>query len=184
MPNHNFLPLPADTPDPDWCHIRETVLMLNLAMAQIGSAMSDGDESINTLTQSFTGMMDNMAHIRAAGDQLPAGPARATLMDNCAAASERIQSVIVAFQFYDKLSQRLNHLTDSLAALAELVATPSQLCDPAAWRELQDGIKSKYTVEVDRAMFDAILQGKAVEEAIRLAAEHPAGKPAENIELF
>ena len=180
MPNHNFLPSLADKADLDWSHVRETVLMLNLAMAQLGSAMSDGDDSINTLTESFTSMMDNMAHIHAASEQLPDGAVRATLVDNCAAASERIQAVIVAFQFYDKLSQRLSHLTDSLAALAELVATPSQLHDPAAWRDLQDRIKSKYTVEVDRAMFDAILQGKTVAEAIQLVAEQPAA----DIELF
>lgn len=184
MPNHNYLPSSANNPDLEWSQVRETVLMLNLAMAQIGNAMKDGDESINTLTESFTTMMDNMAKIHAACDALPASPARAAIMENDNAASERIQAVIVAFQFYDKLSQRLTHLTDSLAALAELVATPEQLHNPHAWRGLQDMIKSKYTVEADRAMFEAILQGKTVTEAIRLAAQHPAAKPVDDIELF
>ena len=38
----------------DWSHIRETVRFLNLAVAHIEDSMSEGDESVEALTDSFT----------------------------------------------------------------------------------------------------------------------------------
>jgi hypothetical protein len=183
MPNQNYQPSQAGKPDLDWSQVRETVLMLNLAVAQISSAMQDGDESVNTLTESFTSLAADMDRIRTAGEELPPGSARTAIMQNSEAASQQIHAAIVAFQFYDKLSQRLAHLTNSLGALGSLVATPEQLYDPAAWRGLQERIKSQYTVEADKAMFEAILQGKSVAEAITLSQAKPANAE-DAVELF
>lgn len=51
----------ADNPDLDWSQVRETVLMLNLAMARMTHAMRDGDESVDQLGRSFT---EKVGHIK------------------------------------------------------------------------------------------------------------------------
>lgn len=175
----------ADRPDLDWSQVRETVLMLNLAVAQIGCAMRDGDESVQSLADSFTTMMAGVQKIQTSAGELPAdGAQRACIDAACQAVETRMQSAIVAFQFYDKLSQRLAHLTDSLADLAELVDSPERLYNPAAWQALQDGIRSRYTLESDKAMFEAILAGAGVAEALQLATQPDAGGDETGIDLF
>lgn len=183
MNDHTPQPSSAQMPDLDWSQVRETVLMLNLAVAQINGAMRDGDDSVSALADSFTSMMGNAEMIHAAADNLPDNPERTAIISNCEAVANQMQSTIVAFQFYDKLNQRLSHLTNSLAALAKLIDTPEELYSPYAWRGLQEKIKSKYTVDADKAMFDAILAGASVEEALQQCAQQP-GEAEDDIELF
>ena len=169
------LPIPqpgpshAGNPDLDWSQVRETVLMLNVAVAQIETSLLNGDESVNTLANSFTSMVANAEMIGMAAENLPDNAEKETIVNNCNQVAEKMRAAIMAFQFYDKLTQRLTHLSSSLAVLGELVQKPEQLYNPYAWRGMQEKIKSKYTVESDKAMFEAILNGRSVEEALALA---------------
>ncbi len=172
-----------DKPDLDWSQVRETVRMLNVAIAQIERTMLEGDESVNTLTNSFTDMVSNAQIIAAAAEKLPESEEKRVIIDNYQAIADRIQLAIVAFQFYDRLAQRLSHVTNSLAALSELVDTPERLYNPYEWLGLQQKIKSKYTIEADRAMFEAILNGSTVEEALALSRQQQQGTQ-DDIELF
>ncbi len=175
----------ADKPDLDWSQIRETVRMLKLAIAQIERTMLEGDESINALTHSFTEMVNNTQVIAAAAEKLPDSEEKTAILTNYQAIADKIQVAIVAFQFYDKLAQRLAHVSHSLGELSEVVATPERLYNPFEWTSLQEKIKSKYTIEADRAMFEAILNGSTVEEALAASKRLPKEDPkSDDIELF
>ena len=50
----------AHSPDLDWSQVRETVLMLELAVGQIESALKEGNSSVEVLTDSFTSMAGYM----------------------------------------------------------------------------------------------------------------------------
>jgi len=171
----------AQAPDLDWSQIRETVLMLNLSVAQIERAMNEGNESVGTLTNSFTTMAGNASIIAEAGSQLPDSPEKQAIMSNCETVMGQMQSAIIAFQFYDKLTQQLDHASNSLASLAELVSDQQALYNPYEWRGLQEKIRSKYTNEEDKLMFDAVLNGATVEEALQLKIEAAAD---DDVELF
>ena len=175
----------ANNPDLDWSQVHETVLMLTLAVAQIEGALKSGDESVNTLADSFTSMVGEVETIAAAAKQLEENKEKSTISQSCQAVSEQMRATIVAFQFYDKLTQRLTHLSNSMEALANLVATPESLYNPYAWRGLQERIKSQYTVESDKAMFEAILNGKSVQAALQSSqqASEPHTK-SDDVELF
>ena len=173
----------SDPNEADWCRVRETLLMLNLAVAQISGAMRDGDESVNVLTDSFTAMMGRVNAMEQAANQLPQSEEQSIIQQNCVGMGGQMQSAVMAFQFYDKLSKRLNHLSGSLGSFAELMASPKLIHDPDAWHLLQEDIKAKYTLETDKAMFDAILNGKSVEEALQLLKPEKAAD-ADEIELF
>ncbi len=183
MPEPANNPSSAEAPDLDWSQVRETVMMLSAAVAQIQHSLRDGGESVQTLTDSFTSMVGNARVIELAAASLPQSDGKASIVSNCAAITEKINEAIVAFQFYDKLTQRLEHVAHSLDALAALVAEPQRLYNPFEWRGLQEKIKSKYTVAADRRMFEAILGGASVEQALALAERENARKE-EDIELF
>ena len=57
----------AHSPDLDWSQVRETVLMLELAVGQIDAAMKEGNSSVEVLTDSFTSMA---GYMRMMGDAL------------------------------------------------------------------------------------------------------------------
>lgn len=166
-----------------WNPEQETALLLRLAIAQIKVTMESGDESITALANSFTIMMDNMQDISLAAQELENDMTADIIKNDCAMVSERIQSAIIAFQFYDKLSQRLAHLSFSLDRLSELVSNEEQLQDPSHWKALQDAIRDKYTLESDRHLFNAIVSGISLEDAVNMSHEEPE-KPDDDIELF
>lgn len=175
----------AHAPDLDWSQIRETVMLINLAVAQIENTMRDGNDSIDTLTDSFTSMVGHIQIIDTAADEIPDGDAKETIKHNCSRVQEKVHSAIVAFQFYDKLTQRLCHVSNSLAALVELVGDQNMLYSPYNWRGLQEKIKSQYILSEDQKMFDAILQGASVKEALQLFQEHATeSQDSVDVELF
>jgi hypothetical protein len=177
-------PSRADQPDLDWSQVRETVALLNLAVAQIGWAMRDGDDSVNTLTESFTSMVNHAQTIREAGEALADGNEKATITNHCDAILQQMNHSIVAFQFYDKLSQRLAHVGNSLEELSQLVRDPGRLYNPYEWNGLQRLIRSKYTSEEDQAMFDAVIRGASVDEAMQLVLTQQGDGSDDDIELF
>lgn len=179
-------PSRATKPDLDWSQVRETVLMLNVAVAQIRNSMTDGDDSVNALTRSFMTMIDRMGQIKSITETMPPSTQRDDLQSIHNDVAAKIDEAIISFQFYDKLTQRLSHVGNSLDQLADLVHDGTRLYSPTAWRALQDIIKSKYTVLADRRMFDLILAGASVEQALSESAElrRTDSIEATDIELF
>jgi hypothetical protein len=127
-------------------------------------------------------MVGHVQTISAAADDLSEGDLKTTIESNCNEVLKLMQAAIIAFQFYDKLSQRLNHASNSLGSLGELIEEPGRLYSPYEWKGLQQKIKSKYTIAADKAMFEAILEGATVDEA--LAAGEQQAQQDDDIELF
>lgn len=185
-------------PDLDWSQVRETILMLALAVAQIEISMRDSNGSVEVLSNSFTSMVGQVKMIErtaaALSDTEEGADAKATIIDNCAVIGETMRAAIIAFQFYDKLTQRLSHVTSSLGSLADLVSDVRRLYNPYEWLGMQEKIKSRYTMEEERLMFDAMMAGKSVKQALaiyirameerRHKAEAEGNADEEDIELF
>jgi hypothetical protein len=180
--------VPASTaarPDLDWSQVRETILMLNLGIAQLEMAMRDSNGSVDVLTHAFTGMFGNMMGLVEMVETLPESPVKQSVQELGATVSNQMQQAIVAFQFYDRLSQRLGHVGRSLEDLTNIVSDPARLYNPGAWHELQQKIRSKYTMEDEKIMFDTLLATGDV----KLALEQFVGRKQEEaggseIELF
>lgn len=177
----------AQMPDLDWSQVRETVLMLELAVGQIEAALKEGHNSVEVLTDSFTSMAGYMHTINDALGQLPEIPAttdlKHALIDQAGEVSNRVQRSIVAFQFYDKLSQRLAHVSHSLEALGELVTDQRKIYSPYEWVALQEKIRAKYSTREELDMFEAVMQGVPVKEALQTYKAEMKDK-GDDVELF
>lgn len=178
----------AAAPDLDWSQVSETVRMLNLAVAQISMAMHEGEDSVESLTGSFTGMVGNVEEIAQAVTAADAeerhGAVVSNVLGRCAAVQGGIQQSIIAFQFYDRLSQRLDHVRYALDALAALVSDKSRLFNPTEWDALQQQIRSRYSMQEEQDMFEALLRGASVEQALELVRERLRDGELNDIELF
>lgn len=179
-------------PDLDWSQLKETIVMLNLAVTQIDQSMNEGNSSVSTLSTSFTGLATNLSDIQSSVAQLgqkgeSSEKMKLIIEGSTSTALDKVHSAIIAFQFYDKLSQRLDHVSQSLSSLTALISNPTELYSPIAWQGLQETIRSKYTMEEERQMFDKVISGVPIEEALIEFKQDMANKTAseeDEIELF
>lgn len=178
----------AVSPDLDWSQVRETVRMLFLAVAQIEIALRESDDSVQSLTDTFTSMMAYEKAIGESADQLPEDDTVVELKEaikhRAEAVSTQMQSAIIAFQFYDKLTQRLGHVATSIESLSNLVGDQSRLFNPNEWNQLQGAIRSRYSMREEHEMFDAVMQGADVRDAVRRYNESHKQDLADDIEFF
>ncbi len=180
----------ALNPDLDWSQLKETILMLNLSVAQIDQSMHEGNASVDTLASSFTTLASNLSKIKSSIALMNEGNdsenIRREIEDSAEHALEKVHAAIIAFQFYDKLTQRLDHVSQSLASLTELMSNPTALYSPPEWHALQENIRSKYTMEEERRMFDKVLSGIPIQEALAEFTEEMHNKESteDDIELF
>ncbi len=120
-------PSSSKSPDLDWSQVRETVLMLNLAVSQIVHAMKDGDESVTELAKMFTSIIEHVQSIGMAARNIDEEEEKTTITASFEEISEKVNSAIVSFQFYDQLAQRLSHVCHSLDSLGKLRGDPERL---------------------------------------------------------
>lgn len=102
----------------------------------------------------------------------------------CQLLSDKVQNAIIAFQFYDRLSQKLTHVSQSLTWLGDLVSNQSWIYNPREWMSLQQDIRSHYTMQEERGMFDLILKGASVEEVLASRIQKSEEQETGEIELF
>ena len=161
----------------DFCQIGETIAMLALTVAQIETSMKEGDQSVNQLTSSFTDLAIHSQEIIEESKKLDdAIPHEALIRKNILQAADgltdKVQQAVVAFQFYDRLSQRLDHASHNLEKIGHLIADSGDRYDEKAWRKVQNEIKSSYTMEAERIMFEHIMRGHSVAEALEIYHHH------------
>jgi hypothetical protein len=170
-------------PDPDWSQVRETVKLLTLSAAQVDIILQEGDLSVNTLTESFTDIVESMQAINNHLLSLDTSDTRDQALACCAETKAKIQTAIIAFQFYDRMQQCLQHVTSNLRGLSKLVESPERLYNPNEWEAFQNQIRSRYTMESEKMMFDAILQGESVDDAIAAKNAYQHNQSGD-VELF
>jgi len=174
----------SHNPDLDWSQVRETVRMMNLAVAQIEMSMKEGDDSVDTLTDTFTTMAARVQVVETlAKEKVTAGNDMQDILAQCEAISAEMQQAIIAFQFYDKLTQRLSHVSNSLGSLVDLVGDNKRLFNPVEWSLLQSQIKSKYTMPAEHLMFELMMQGMSIEDVLTQTLV-ATKSPDDDIELF
>jgi len=177
----------ANNPGLDWNLLRETILLLELAAGQIEHAMKDSNASVEVLTDSFTSMAGYLSSMSDVLKSLPddgvAGEKKAEMQRMAGNVTGMVHHSIIAFQFYDKLTQRLAHVCHSLASLNELVGDNSRLYHPSEWVALQEKIRSKYATPEEHVLFETVIGGISVQEALDRYMSSMKSK-GDDIELF
>lgn len=183
--------IPSKLSDSDWSQVKETIVMLNISTAQVEFSMSDGDESIDVLTESFTSMSDGIHTIGKAIESFAKYSdidplLHQEVVQQCNDLSGEMQKSIIAFQFYDKLVQRLSHVRNSMSNLTALIGDDKKLHSIDAWKKLQGEIRGSYTMEEDKRLFDSIISGEPIIEALKKLLDEKENNAGDDddIELF
>ena len=155
----------------NWSQLKETVLMLNVAVSRIERAMNEGDDSFTVLSESFVGIANSTKEIICETEKLDDSLIKNTINKSCKNISGQVDSSIIAFQFYDRLSQRMAMVSKILSSLSDVLNDPDKSNNQNEWVALQDTIRSNYTLDADQEMFDAVLMGTPIEEALKITEE-------------
>lgn len=170
--NAEHLPNPGSSsisPDLDWSQIRETVSMLCLAMAQVETTLTDSSRSVHELTNNFTDIAWEAKKIKEICEPLKQQNSEINdISDLAEQINSKINSTVVAFQFYDRLSQRLAHVNKALFHLGDLIGDKSRVYNPTEWRSIQNEVQQSYSMECERLMFQRIMEGASISEALEL----------------
>ena len=142
--------------------LQQTLLVLRVAASQLLASLREADGSVQQLGQAFASMAQSESH---------------------SAASQSLQQATTALQFYDSLTQRVEHVAHSLQWLESLLADPQRLNSGEAWQQLQQQIRSRYTMEHERALFDAILAGEDAAQVMH-ALQQSLRETRDEVELF
>lgn len=173
--------------------VRETVTMLCLAIAQIKCTMTDGDTSIESLGAVFSDISKSINTLRDAARDAQAGDAgdlADVVQSNTEAAGKCLSSAVTSLQFYDRVSQRLDHVTQGLHMLGDLLGDCERRTNPKAWEEIQNEVKESYSLDCERLMFEQIMLGASIEQALELYRHNfnnlhePKDDTDDEIELF
>jgi hypothetical protein len=158
--------------------------MLGLCEAQMDSALQESDKAVEALIQAFTTMVDTTRSVRTLAEKLPHDLKESVAVDldqQLEAMSRQVSAAVMAFQFYDKLTQRLGHVRYSLSTLALFVCDREQVSQPEQWQRLLTTLRRLYRTEEERQIFQSVMDGIANDlPAASVAAEVNAGE----IELF
>jgi hypothetical protein len=173
-----------------WTPEQQMAHMLELCEAQMESAIAESDQAVDALVRAFTSLADTTRSIESIADTVPPESRAATataLNEHVGAIREQVTSAVVAFQFYDKLSQRLGHVRYSLSTLAMFVCDRSQASQREQWERLFGTLRRLYRTEEEREIFQLMVNGASAEEARAQAEQHAEdldGRRAGDIELF
>jgi len=170
LTNTQFKRTIMDTDDKEsWSQIRETILMINVAVARIEHAMIEGDDSFTSLSKSFVETVNAATTITATANHLEESELKDTIKENCQDITLRVTDSIISFQFYDKLSQRMALVSKTLSCLTEILKDKNKTGNIEEWKNLQNLIRSKYTLDADQDLFDTVISGTPIQEALKIA---------------
>jgi hypothetical protein len=119
--------------------------LLELASAQLEVALQNSHAHVERLGVAVDSFSKLGAELRAHADPVVA-PHGARLL------AEAL-SAMFAMQYHDQLAQRLEHVRDALGDMHDALSVPVA---PSA-RALLDAIRSRYTMEDERKLFDVML---------------------------
>lgn len=147
----------------------KTVLTLNLAIAQIDLSMTEGEYSVNSLIENFNYMHSEIARIRSAISSPDASIEDVidTVNKESKDLDVKFSESIIAFQFYDKLSQRLHHVSESLSALTDIVSNQELVIDNQVWDNFVAKMERYSSMREEYELFEMIFNaGVSTQQAV------------------
>ena len=189
----HLLPNPPESTDDTvmiraaaWTPEQQIARLLSLCEAQMESALSESDVAVQELVKSFAGLIEAGQALGSMSEKAPEAGATdmAAQLD---ALKKQTAAAIVAFQFYDKLTQRLGHVRYSLSALAMFVCDGAKTGERDQWRRMFATLRRLYRTEEERQLFRMMVEGASAEEArehIQQSTLTLRAAPTGEIEIF
>lgn len=130
----------------------ESVLMINIAVAQIEASMTHGNNSVNKLISS-------VSTVRKMVNDIPGNHEQDHISDH-------VNQSIVSLQFHDRLCQRLKNVSIALSKLAGIIEENAEDYSAIAWNDFKSEIHDNCNMSDERKIIERIYAGATIEEAL------------------
>jgi len=145
---------------------------LELGAAQLDAAIRDSDTKVGQLTAAVTALASDARELQLQlrgldnGDAAQVGKARERIRQLAAQLGAQVQVTVMSVQFYDKLIQRLTHVSDGLAIPSDATAAEP---DPSRsdWNAMLEQVRSRYTMVEERVLFDFMMRGLSADQMLK-----------------
>lgn len=175
-------------PTVNWSPQQQTARMLALCEAQMEAAIQDADAAVDTLVSAFTDLINAVRELSClsstTADNTTPTQTLAEINSRCTELSNQVTAAVMAFQFYDKLSQRLGHVRYSLSTMALFICDRSNSQRPEHWEKLLFTLGRLYRTAEERAIFDNIAGSLALTMSDQEEPLSKAMSEAGSVELF
>ncbi len=167
--------------------------MLYLAVCQIEASIKESNTSVDSLTSSFTDLAKHSRevdqHVQEMCDLSDIDNIKRQVSETSQEMQTKINQAITAFQFYDRVSQRLDHVARNLERVSDVIGNPVDINNPSIWEHIQNEVKNSYSMESERIMFEHIMRGASVKEALEIYHHHfnqeeTGEEDGDEVELF
>ena len=160
-----------------FCFRKEMAQLLLLCTSQLELSKKQSDVDILTLSQVFQDLIKICAQLN---DENETSNKLNALHESL---RDSVNNGVMAFQFYDRLMQQLDHIHHNIDNLIEIVQERESLDNEEKWSAIRADLRDCYSMSSERKVFEAIMSGKTKQQAldINLKAEEQAN---DDIELF
>ncbi len=153
--------------------------LLKLTAAQLRLSKYESAGPVETLSATFTELARITSELFAQSQHNSQNPVNQFLFEQL---TQMIQNAVVAFQFYDRLSQNMDHIIEHLESAQQLLEQGKSE-HHEVWQEVILDMKKSYTMENERKIYNAIMQGASVDQAM-LVCKTPKPDDSSDIEFF
>jgi len=151
-----------------------------ILVAQLKFSLRESGSSVATLSNSFMDMVKDVGELKALLESPgSADEVKEEALGICNRFLDRTIAGTVGFQFYDKLSQRLNHMAITLEQIGEYATDKDGAID---LKEIRESINSRHSMVEDQALFEALAAGDSIITAVGSALKKR--NEATDVELF
>lgn len=165
-------------------HSANQITLLQLAAAQLALSLKETEQPFDDLSKLFIEIVEGYNAIEAL-----IGSTRQSDIKNLQslhqATQSKVRNAIMDFQFYDRMTQRLQHIMGTIQDAIKTLEIKEN-GDDAEWHDIFDRIEKSYTMREEKQLFDSIRSGAGFESAVSALIEQTFKKEAieSEIELF
>lgn len=167
-------------------------MALNLSIAQIDRSLEEGGDEISKLIENFNFMSSMLKQIQEhnlnilnknQSDDII--NEKSQMIQNTSASLQfQMNSTIIAFQFFDRMTQRLQHVSKSLDELTQLVQKDVSEQSPEQWEKFRSVVGKQVSMEEEQQLFEMIFdQNISAKQAVKKIKES-IKYDEDEIELF
>lgn len=122
-----------------------------LSVALIKFCIQDGDAASKEISERLATMQ---SCVNEAKSLLESGKSSEEISQNLNNVSSEIMNTVISLQFFDRISQRMEHAVESIEAIADAASVKSKT------------LEQRFTMDDERILYDALLEGCSVDEAL------------------
>lgn len=165
-------------------HIVNQVTLLQLAAAQLALSLKETEQPFDDLSRLFIEIVEGFNEIETLLSSGQSSDIEKVKSLHCLT-QERVKNAIIDFQFYDRMTQRLNHIMGNIQDAINSIAL-NEDNDEEHWENIFSNIEKSYTMREEKQLYESIRSGVGFDEAVKaLISQTFVNDPSvTDIELF